>query len=83
MKLNGRIVDCLGKNRYLLRIWGYNIITESEHIFKQCDEIQLVVKKVDPHLTLDLLFAGSCGHKERTHQLFVNNQGERTDVLIY
>ena len=55
MRLRARIVDCAGENKYLLRIWGYNILTESRRVFQQFDEVQLIVREVTPHLVLDLI----------------------------
>ncbi len=54
MVLKGRIVECLGGDKYLLRIWGYNIFTESRKTFQQFDEIELTVIDVKPRLILDL-----------------------------
>ena len=54
MKLQGRIVECYGRNMYLLRIWGYNILTESEYFFNKFEEVNLVVRGIEPHLILDI-----------------------------
>ncbi|MFH1851021.1 MAG: hypothetical protein ABIA75_01610 [Candidatus Neomarinimicrobiota bacterium] len=58
MVLNGRIVDCLGDDKYILRIWGYNVLTQSHYSFQRFDEIELVVKKVQPEFELVLQPAG-------------------------
>ncbi|MCK4295357.1 MAG: hypothetical protein KAW56_02255 [Candidatus Marinimicrobia bacterium] len=77
MKVQGRIVDCLGDNRYLLRIRGYNILTYSEQLFQRFDDIQLTVVEVEPHFVLDLL-------KERhTPSGIVNKEVTKTNILIY
>jgi len=55
MQLRGRIIDCATENQYLLRIWGYNILTESKKSFQRYDEVMLVVKEITPHLILDLV----------------------------
>ena len=52
--LKGRIVESFGNGKYLLRIWGYNIVTESEYSFSPFDEVQLKVLQVEPYLVLDL-----------------------------
>ncbi|MDP8241022.1 MAG: hypothetical protein P9X24_18175 [Candidatus Hatepunaea meridiana] len=51
--LKGRIVDCASENRYLLRIWGYNILTESKKRFNKFDEVHLIVEETTPHLILN------------------------------
>jgi len=53
--LQGRIIDCIKPNGYLLRIHGFNILTQSNGRFKKFDEIQLMVREVDSHLILDLI----------------------------
>lgn len=54
MKLKGRIIDCPKENRYILRIWGYNIYTESKKHFSKYDNIDLRVKEIEPELVFDL-----------------------------
>ena len=53
--LKGRIIDCIEPNGYLLRIRGFNILTQSNGSFKKFDEISLKVKEVDSHLVLDFV----------------------------
>jgi len=53
MQLKGRILRNLGDGRYLLRIWGYNIISESDGWFGENDEVCLTVRRVYPHLLLN------------------------------
>ena len=53
--LKGRIIDCIEPNGYLLRIRGFNILTQSNGSFKKFDEISLKVKEVDSHLVLDFI----------------------------
>jgi len=77
MRLQGRIIDCLEDNRYLLRIRGYNILTYSEQIFEKFDDIGLVVIEVKPHLVLDL-FKEKCSPFE-----IVNEKDAETNILIY
>ena len=53
--LKGRIIDCIEPNGYLLRIRGFNILTQSKGSFKIFEEISLKVKEVDSHLVLDFV----------------------------
>jgi hypothetical protein len=53
--IQGRIIDCIEPNGYLLRIHGFNILTQSNGTFKKFDEIKLMVREVDSHLILDLI----------------------------
>ena len=53
--LKGRIIDCIEPNGYLLRIRGFNIITQSKGLFEKFEEITLKVKEVDSHLVLDFI----------------------------
>ena len=53
--LEGKIIDIVPPDGYLLRIRGYNILTQSNGLFKKNDKISLVVKEVNSHLVLDLI----------------------------
>jgi hypothetical protein len=77
MRLKGRIVKCLGDNRYLLRIWGYNILTESEQRFEPLEEVSLTVRQVRPHLTFKL--------KSEKHLFHCRpNEGlNHTDIIVH
>ncbi|HQU70664.1 MAG TPA: hypothetical protein PKV71_14175 [Calditrichia bacterium] len=50
--VKGRIVLCLGQGKYLLRIYGRNIVMRSDMEFERRQEIELTVKAVRPHLIL-------------------------------
>jgi len=54
-RLKGCIIDTIEPDGYLLRIHGYNILTQSKEPFNKFDEIELVVQEIDPHLTLNLV----------------------------
>jgi len=41
MKIKGRIVENFNNGHYLLRIWGYNILTDSRENFNKHDEVDL------------------------------------------
>ncbi len=77
MQVKGRIIDCLGQNKYLLRIWGYNILTESKQSFQKFDEIQLTVREVKPNLILDFV------REKQDYNEKVGKNEERTNILIY
>jgi len=53
--LKGRIVLCLEGNKYLLRILGQNLIMESKLNFNRLEEVNVMVKKLNPKLELVLL----------------------------
>ena len=53
--LKGRVIDCIEPNGYLLRIRGFNILTQSKGSFEKFEEISLKVKEVDSHLVLDFV----------------------------
>jgi len=53
--LKGKIIDCIEPNGYLLRIRGYNILTQSNGRFQKFEDIFVKVKEVDSHLVLDLI----------------------------
>ncbi len=55
MCLNGRVIEELGKFLFILRIRGYNMVMESEYDFNRFDEIQLVVRQIEPDFQLELL----------------------------
>jgi len=55
MILKSRIVYCMGANRYLLRIYGYNMVMESPLKFNRFDEIHIRVVRVHPRLELRFL----------------------------
>ncbi|MCD6441550.1 MAG: hypothetical protein J7L86_07205 [Candidatus Marinimicrobia bacterium] len=76
MKLSGRIIECLENNRYLLRIWGYNILTYSEQLFQKFDEIQLTVIEIEPHLVLDFMNENCLSTK------IVNKEAAETDIFV-
>ena len=73
MILKSRIVYCLGGNRYLLRIFGYNMVMESRVPFNRFDEIYIKVIRVHPRLELRFVSADSNSQRR---------SGERaTDIL--
>ena len=53
--LKGRVIDCIEPNGYLIRIRGFNILTQSKGSFEKVEEISLKVKEVDSHLVLDFI----------------------------
>lgn len=54
MVLHGRIIECISTNKYLLRVWGYNILTESRGKFQKFDEIDLFVNEIFPNIEFEL-----------------------------
>ena len=55
MRLNGRIIEKLADKLFILRIWGYNIVMDSQYDFRKFEEIYLMVKQIDPEFKLELL----------------------------
>ena len=51
-RLAARIVLCLDRNQYLIRIKGRNLVMTSSETFQRFDEIELEVRAVRPHLVL-------------------------------
>jgi len=54
MVLQGRILEKLMERTYILRIRGYNVVMESDHPFREKDEVRLHVEAVSPRLLLSL-----------------------------
>ena len=54
MKVRARIVDCLEHGTYILRVWGYNMISESNYPFNRFEEVELEVKEVNPKMVFAL-----------------------------
>jgi len=54
MELDGRIVDVLNDNTVILRVWGNNILTETNHVFQKYDEVILHVRATQPQLVFHI-----------------------------
>ena len=54
MKIDARIVEVLKKNTYILRVWGYNILAESNYPFEKFNEVILHVRSTYPKLVFHL-----------------------------
>jgi len=54
-KVKGRILDKLDEEKYILRIYGYNIITESKKNLNIGDELNFEIKNNNNHLTIKLI----------------------------
>lgn len=55
MIVQARIVYCLGQNRYLMRIYGYNMVMQSNHPFNRFDEVPIMIKQITPKLIVQLV----------------------------
>ena len=53
--VKGRILDKLEDSKYILRIYGYNIVTESRKNLNKGDELEFQIKNNNNHLTIKLL----------------------------
>jgi len=72
MVIKGRIIDCAKKNRYILRVWNYNIYTESKKKFEKNDIITMTVKEINPNLVFDMT-------KE---EKLIDTEKKKTNILI-
>ncbi len=54
MVLKGRVLERFGDDKYLVRIWGYNIYTESKHKLNVHEEVELKVLEINPRIVFDL-----------------------------
>jgi len=70
-----RIVYCLGENKYLLRIYGYNLVMHSDINFNRFDEVEVQIKQVSPRLIVQLV------DKSRNTKL-ANQHSGRMDVIV-
>jgi len=61
--VRARIVLCLSDNRYLLRIFGYNMVTKSEYDFNRFDEADVEVLETEPRLKLRIAKRTTSGRK--------------------
>lgn len=78
MVLKGKIIRCLGDNKYLLRIWGYNMLTESCFSFNELDKISVAVKEIKPRLIFSLLEEEELFKKRSNYKL----SGD-IDILVW
>ena len=53
-KVLARIVLRLENNKYILRIFGYNLIMQSKLAFNRFDEVELIVKQVSPNFVMSI-----------------------------
>ena len=53
--VKGRILDKLDDTKYVLRIYGYNIVTESKKKLNIGDELDFEIKNNNNHLTICLM----------------------------
>ena len=53
--VKGRILDKIDATKYILRIYGYNIVTESKKKLKIGDELDFEIKNNNNHLTICLI----------------------------
>ncbi len=55
--MEARIVEVLSKNIYILRVWGYNILAESNYPFEKFNEVILHVRSTYPKLVFQMRLA--------------------------
>mgnify|MGYP001286039011 FL=1 len=53
--VKGRILEKIDDTKYILRIYGYNIVTESKKNLSKGDELEFEIKNNNNHLTIKLL----------------------------
>lgn len=54
MEIEGRVVEVLNDNIFILRVWGNNILAESNHAFQKFEEVILSVRSVKPKLVFHM-----------------------------
>jgi len=52
--VQARVVVRLNENKYVLRIFGYNLVMKSDLEFNQFDEVELVVNDVSPRFCMSV-----------------------------
>ena len=53
--VKGRILNQIDDTKYVLRIYGYNIVTESKKKLKIGDDLDFEIKNNNNHLTICLI----------------------------
>ena len=53
--VKGRILEKIDDTKYILRIYGYNIVTESKKNLSKGDELEFEIKNNNNHLTICLI----------------------------
>ncbi len=53
--VKGRILEKIDDTKYILRIYGYNIVTESKKKLSKGNELEFEIKNNNNHLTIQLL----------------------------
>ena len=53
--VKGRILEKIDDSKYILRIYGYNIVTESKKKLSKGAELEFEIKNNNNHLTIQLL----------------------------
>lgn len=77
-KFPSRIVLKLNDNKYVLRIFGYNLVMQSKIKFKRFDEVELMVEQSAPKLKMSI--TGKI-KKLEDQQKLINNKS-MTDMII-
>lgn len=72
--LRGRVVDCLGFDRYVLEIRGSYILSESQYSFRRGEEAWLIVRAVEPNFVLEMV-------KEKFFEKLIAQPGQ-TNLLV-
>ena len=76
--VSSRVVIKLNETKYILRIFGYNLVMESKMNFDRFDEVSLVVKQVSPKLVMEIA-ENQCLNKKNKQAGFGRR---RTDLLV-
>ena len=63
--VKGRILDKIDDSKYILRIYGYNIVTESKKSLKKGEELKFEIKNNNNHLTIKLIESNQKLHSKR------------------
>jgi len=78
--VNGRIIYRLEDDKYILRIFGYNMIMRSDQKYKNFEEIRLKVKQVFPILE----FSEIAEFNSKVNSVcYVNDLDNKTNIIVY
>ena len=73
MLVDGRVIEHIKRDRYIVRIRGYNIYTQSENDLNVGDELKFKILKLEPHLILN----------PQKPKIEDHSTGSHTDIIVH
>ncbi|MFQ6614696.1 MAG: hypothetical protein ACE5D1_07625 [Fidelibacterota bacterium] len=64
-RIKSRVLDRVGTNQILLRVWNYNVLTQTAVDFKPGTELTLIVDAIEPRFRFRLI-------QEKKHSETIN-----------